>query len=102
MKSHRIPAAALLLLSTLAACSQSPTGSDPQLQPGGASFDGGGYTIGSGRTSDESGGYTIGSGTSTQDTGGFGMGGGREDDGSTSTTTTEDAERGGYTIGSGG
>jgi hypothetical protein len=89
MKSHRILAAALLL-SSFAACSQTPTGSDPQAQPAGASFDGGGFVIGSGNRSEESDSIT------TQDTGGFGMGSGGAQE-----SSNQDAERGGYTIGSG-
>jgi hypothetical protein len=79
MKSHRILPAALLLC-TLAACSQAPTGSDPEAQPGGASFDGGGFTIGSGRNTEEPGDSTTtptdsAEGT-TERSGGYGMGSG--------------------------
>lgn len=82
MMSHRILPAALLLC-TLAACGQSPTGSDTHTQPGGPSYD-----------------------SETQDTGGFGMGGGRASDTEntsvTSTTTAGDAmDSGGFGMGGG-
>ncbi|HEX6369120.1 MAG TPA: hypothetical protein VF006_09310 [Longimicrobium sp.] len=86
--SHRILAAALLLCALSAACGDLPTGSDPQAQPGGASYDGGGFGIGGG-------GYVA-----DQDEGYSGSGGATT---TTSTTTSgESAERGGYTMGSGG
>ena len=111
MKSHRILAAALLLCS-IAACSQTPTGSDRQAQPAGASFDGGGFGMGGGRTDTTTVGTTNTS-TTTQDTGGYGMGSGGApatggsniDSGSdtgTQETEPDDAERsGGYGMGSG-
>jgi hypothetical protein len=75
MMSHRIPSAALLLC-TLAACGQSPTGSsDVHAQPGGPSYDGG-FTMGSGNNAVQAGGgFTIGSGN-VEETGGFGIGSG--------------------------
>ena len=98
MKSHHILAAALLLCS-IAACGQIPTGSDRQAQPAGASFDGGGFVIGSGIRSEEPG------STTTQDTGGYGMGSGGASSGNDTGTPEaepEDAERsGGYGMGSG-
>ncbi|HEY0017393.1 MAG TPA: hypothetical protein VGC13_13870 [Longimicrobium sp.] len=85
--SHRIPSAALLLC-TLAACGQSPTGSDAHARPAGPSYDGG-YTMGSGNAT-QSGGFTIGSGNT-------------EDASSSGTTESGETttERGGYTMGSG-
>lgn len=97
MMSHRIPSAALLLC-TLAACGQSPTGSDAHARPGGPSYDGG-YTMGSGNAT-QSGGYTIGSGN-VEDTGGFGIGSGNNEDSSSSESGGTTTERGGYTMGSG-
>jgi hypothetical protein len=82
MMSHRILPAALLLC-TLAACGQSPTGSDVHVQPGGPSYGGGS------NTSTQSGGYTIGS-VNEEDTGGYGMGSGNSME-----------EAGGYGMGSG-
>lgn len=80
MKSHRILAPALLLC-TLAACGTPPTSSDPQAQPAGASFDGGGFGMGGGRSESDS--TTAGTentsttaGEGTDRSGGFGMGGG--------------------------
>jgi hypothetical protein len=98
MKSHRLLAAALLLCS-FAACGQTPTGSDPQAQPAGASFDGG-YTMGSGNSYTASGGYTIGSGgrQEEEDGGGFTIGSGGM---MTESDSTNETERGGYTMGSG-
>ena len=96
MKSHRILSAALLLC-TLAACGQNPTGSAPQAQSAGASYDGGGFGIGSNSSADESGGYTIGSG-GTEGTGGFGIGSGYTGE-ETEEETTE--RTGGFGIGSG-
>ena len=92
MKSHRILAAALLLCS-IAACGQIPTGSDRQAQPAGASFDGGGFTIGSGRNTQEPDSTTM-----EDDTGGFGIGSGYTQD-----ESQEDTEErtGGFGIGSG-
>jgi hypothetical protein len=79
MKSHRILAAALLLCS-FAACSQTPTGSDRQAQPAGASYDGGGFGMGGGRSDTTTVGTTNTSTTTTTEeadrSGGFGMGGG--------------------------
>jgi hypothetical protein len=125
--SHRILPAALLLC-TLAACGQSPTGSDSHAKPAGPAYDGftmgsgntasqsgGGFTIGSGNESEETGGYTIGSDGSLEDAGGYGMGSGNVagTDGfgigsGGQTTDTDDeppaeatAERGGYGMGSG-
>jgi hypothetical protein len=91
MKSHRILAAALLLCS-FAACGQTPTGSDRQAQPAGASFDGGGYGMGSGNNTQEPDSTTI------EDTGGFGIGSGYTQD-----ESEEDTEErtGGFGIGSG-
>ena len=89
MKSHRILSAALLL-RTLAACGQNPTGSDLQAESAGASYDGG-FVIGSGNSAAPAGGYTIGSGGRAEE----------EEGGETSTTTEDTAERGGFVIGSG-
>lgn len=104
MMSHRTLSAALLLC-TLAACGQTPTGSDAQAQPAGPAYDGGGYTIGSGNSTTQSGGYTIGSGNSAEGAGGFGMGSGNRDgeadESATSTQSSDAEESGGYTIGSG-
>lgn len=79
MKSHHILAPALLLC-TLASCGQTPTGSDAQARPGGASFDGGGFGMGGGRSEpDTTGTTTTSTPTSPEGTergGGFGMGGG--------------------------
>lgn len=96
MKSHRILPAAVLLCTLAAACSETPTGTGPQAQPGGASYDGGGFTIGSGRSS-ESGGDTTSTG-GTQDAGGFGIDSGsvESEDGETTTDRS-----GGFGMGSG-
>jgi hypothetical protein len=91
MKSHRILTAALLLCS-FAACGTNPTSSDPQAQPAGASFDGGGYTIGSGGYTQEP------DSTTMQDTGGFGIGSGYTQGESEENT---DERTGGFGIGSG-
>lgn len=88
MKSPRILAAALLLCS-FAACGQTPTGSDRQAQPAGASFDGGGFGMGAGRNTQEP------DTTTMQDMGG------QEDDAPTPAPSEQDAERGGFVIGSG-
>lgn len=81
MMSYRILPAALLLCTLAAACGESPTGSDAQAQPAGASYDGG-FTIGSGNAT-----AAGGTGTGTQ---------------SQEPTTTDNVERSGYTMGSGG
>lgn len=104
MMSYRILSAALLLCTLAAACGESPTGTGAQAQPDGASYDGGGFGIGSGNSA-------------VLDDGGFGMGGGyvaEEDDGytigsgnshaplsTTDTDSTDTTERGGYGMGSG-
>lgn len=83
MMSHRILPAALLLCALTAACGELPTGSDAQAHPAGASYDGGGFTIGSGNA-----GAAGGSGTGSE---------------SEESTTSSDSEgRSGYTMGSGG
>lgn len=104
MKSHRILPAAVLLCTLAAACGEIPTGTT-QAQPGGASFDGGGFGMGSGRNAGESEGDTIDETSETQDSGGFGMGSGREataDGPSTTTISADSAGRsGGFGMGSG-
>lgn len=111
MKSHRILPAAVLLCTLTAACGETPTGTDAQAQPGGASYDGGftmgsgnsptssTYTSGSEESAEDGGGFTIGSGASTQ-SGDYGMGSGNLETQNTS-TSEEDAGRGGFTMGSG-
>lgn len=105
MKSHHILPAAVLLCTLVAACGKTPTGTDAQAYPDGASYETGGFGMGSGRTSDEAGGDTTGEGDETQESGGFGMGSGREApvDGASLTTTAEDTvgRSGGFGMGSG-
>jgi hypothetical protein len=88
MMSHRI-LPATLLLCTLAACGDLPTQQGTQAQPAGASYDGGGFTIGSGN-SGATGAYMPGSGSA-----------GEEEDNATNAQSGETAERQGYTMGSG-
>ena len=105
MKSQRILPAAVLLCTLAAACGEPPTGTDAQARPGGASYETGGFGMGSGRTSGESEGSTVGEENETEDSGGFGMGSGREGtmDGPSTTTIAEDSagRSGGFGMGSG-
>ena len=89
MMSHRILPAALLLCTLAAACGELPTRSETRAQPAGASYDGGGFTIGSGN-SGTAGSYAPGSG-----------GSGEEGDDATTAQSGDLAERQGYTMGSG-
>ena len=110
MMSYRILPAALLLCTLVAACGETPTGTDTQAQPAGASYDGG-FTIGSGNSAVlDDGGFGMGGGNTADDDGGYtmGSGGATTADGpaptatDTNTTSGDNAERGGYTMGSGG
>jgi hypothetical protein len=119
MMSYRILPAALLLCTLAAACGESPTGSDTQAQPAGASYDGG-FTMGSGNrgqsegdttvaeTTTTSGGFTMGSGNLVATDGEYGMGSGNHAQDTaaaplttTGTTSGDSAGRGGFTMGSG-
>jgi hypothetical protein len=99
MMSHRILPAALLLCTLTAACGELPTGNETHAQPDGPAYDGG-FGVGSGNSATQSSGYTIGSGGGVATDGGSAATSGST--GSTEDTGSGDAERGGYTIGSGG
>jgi hypothetical protein len=109
MMSYRTLAAALLLCTLAAACGEIPTGSDTQAHPAGPSYDGG-FGVGSGNTAVQSGGFGMGGAYVAEGDDGYviGSGGATTADGPASTSTTtnttsgDNAERGGYTMGSGG
>jgi hypothetical protein len=109
MMSHRILPAALLLC-TLAACGDLPTQQGTQAQPAGASYDDGGFGVGSGNSATQSSGYGIGSGNEVEG-GGFTIGSGNvgiEDSGlgygsghTQDTAAGDSTGRGGFGVGSG-
>lgn len=99
MMSHRI-LPATLLLCTLAACGENPTGGSPDAHPAGPAYDGG-YTMGSGGGA-PSNGSTTGTSTTATGDGGSGVEGGSTGAAETTSTTDGSAARGGYTMGSGG
>lgn len=119
MMSYRILPAALLLCTLVAACGESPTGTDTQAQPAGPAYDGG-FGVGSGNreqsegdsinseTTTASGGLTMGSGNVVASDGEYGMGSGNRSVEitsviltTTSTTSSDSTGRGGFGVGSG-
>jgi hypothetical protein len=108
MMSHRILAAALLLCTLAAACGELPTTSHTQAQPAAASYDGGGFGVGSGNNAVQSGGYGMGSGNTADEDDGYTIGSGNSGAGTVdtppstpSTASGDSVGRGGYGMGSG-